>query len=56
MSVVLSQSLTSDDKENDFTGKYILSAETGLIKSLEITNSYSEYDISYSTEMKIDQI
>lgn len=54
--VVLSQGLMSDDKENDFTGKYILSAETGLIKSLEIINSYSEYDVSYSTEMKIDQI
>lgn len=54
--VVLSQSLMSDDKENDFTGKYILSAETGLIKSAEIINSYSEYDVSYSTEIKIDQI
>lgn len=54
--VVLSQGLMSDDKQNDFTGKYILSAETGLIKSLEIINSYSEYDVSYSTEMKIDQI
>lgn len=54
--VILNQTLLNDRTEIKFTGNYNLSAQTGIIKSMEIRNSYSQYNILYSTELKISQI
>lgn len=55
--VVLSQtSRFETNKEADFSGNYTLSAPTGIIKSMEIKNAYSQYNVLYSTKLKIDQI
>ena len=39
-----------------YTGKYILSKDKGLIKSLEITHSYTQYKVLYTTDFKLNEI
>jgi hypothetical protein len=54
--VILNQALVNDNIIIKFTGDYTLSAQTGIIKSMDIRNSYSEYNILHTTELKVSQI
>ena len=54
--VILNQALLNDKIEIKYTGNYILSSQTGIIQSMEIRNSYSEYNILHNTELKVSQI
>lgn len=40
----------------DFKGKYMLSKDKGLINSLEIKHSYSQYNVLYWADFKVDKI
>lgn len=46
--------LNQNSEKADFKGKYILSKDEGLIKSLEINYSYIDFGVVYSTDFKID--
>jgi len=54
--VILNQTLLNDNIKIKYTGNYTFSAQTGIIKSMEIRNSYSQYNILYSTELKVSKI
>jgi len=54
--VILNQALSNDNIKIMFTGDYTVSAKTGIIKSMNICNSYSEYNILHTTELKVSQI
>jgi hypothetical protein len=54
--VILNQTLLNDRIDIKFTGNYILSAQTGIIKSMNIRNSYPEYNILHTTELKVEKI
>jgi len=55
--VVLNQTpLFETNEQTDFSGNYTLSAQTGIVKSMEIKNTYSQYNVQYSTKLKIEQI
>ncbi len=55
--IILSQTLVfNENNQTDFIGNYTLSAQIGIIKSMEIHNSYSQYNVLYSTKLKVDQI
>ena len=48
--------LNQDSAKADFKGKYILSKDEGLIKSLKINHSYIDFGVVYSTDFKIDKL
>lgn len=54
--VILNQTLLIDSIEIKYTGNYILTTQNGIIKSMDIRNSYSEYNILHTTELKVSQI
>ncbi len=44
---------TSPSEIINFTGKYRVSKDNGIIKTLEVCHSYTQYNVMYSTDFKI---
>lgn len=55
--ILLHQTLKSkEENQNDFTGNVTVSKNDGMIKSLNLSYSYKEFSVSYSTEFSIKNI
>ncbi|MCY0978064.1 hypothetical protein PGH12_17035 [Chryseobacterium wangxinyae] len=54
--VILTQSTQSENKDIDFSANYIVSNQNGMIKSMDVKNSYSQYDILYTTQIKLEKV
>lgn len=53
--VLLNQTL-KDKNQDNFTGKITVAKNTGMIKTLQVSHSYKEFSILYSTEFSIENI
>lgn len=55
--ILLHQTLKSkEENQNDFTGNVTVSKNNGMIRSLNLSYSYKEFSVSYSTEFSIENI
>ena len=56
--IILAQNFAGNQPENSavFTGNYTLNREKGIIKSLTVHYSYSEYNIVYSIDFQINEV
>lgn len=53
--VLLNQTL-KDKNQDNFTGKITVAKNTGMIKTLQVSHSYKEFAVLYSTEFSIENI
>lgn len=55
--ILLYQTLKSkEENQNDFTGNVSVSKNKGMIKSMNLSHTYKEFSVSYSTEFSIENI
>ncbi|SDQ12789.1 hypothetical protein SAMN05421664_0636 [Chryseobacterium soldanellicola] len=52
----LIQFITKLEKDKNFNGKYILDANSGMIKELVITYFISQYSVKYTTEIIVNEM
>ncbi|WP_139419799.1 hypothetical protein [Chryseobacterium mulctrae] len=55
--ILLHQTLKSKEKnQNDFTGNITVSKNDGMIKSMNLSHTYNEFSVLYTTEFSIENI
>lgn len=55
--ILLHQTLKSkEENQNDFTGNVTVSKNDGMIKSMNLSHTYNEFSVLYTTEFSIENI